>query len=160
MRPEFAFLIVFLLMGGVAAHGMEITPESFIVIADNSTGKLARSVADDLGVNVTVYRFQSPADVEHELEHALGNPNKKILAVAYQDTVSAFLKAHPEIGYRVMYCSPEEASIRDKLLELNSVNPEEEGTDFLTPFSSGALIGVTMGIVMGALWMKRKKGVE
>ncbi|AAB84705.1 MULTISPECIES: hypothetical protein [Methanothermobacter] len=156
MRIELAVLLVFLLMGGVAAHGMEITPESFIVIADNSTGKLARSVADDLGVNVTVYRFQSAADVEHELEHALGNPNKKILAVAYQDTVSSFLKAHPEVAYRVMYCSADEASVRDKLLELNSVNPEEGGTDFLTPFSSGALIGVTLGMVIGALWMKRK----
>jgi hypothetical protein len=60
---KLVFLIIFLLIGGVSAHGMEITPESFIVIADNSTGKLARSLADETGVNVTVYRFQSPSDV-------------------------------------------------------------------------------------------------
>lgn len=153
---KLAFILIFLLIGGVSAHGMEITPESFIVIADNSTGKLARSVADETGVNVTVYRFQSPSDVEHELEHALGNPNKKILAVAYQDTVRAFLQRHPELATRVTYCSADEASIREKLLELNSVNTEKMGGGFMTPFLSGALIGVIVGLLIGALWMKRK----
>ncbi len=157
MRVAFIVLIMFLFVGGVAAHGMEITPESFIVIADNSTGKLARSVADETGVNVTVYKFQSAADVEHELEHALGNPNKKILAVAYQDVVKSFLEKHPELSDRVMYCSPDEASIREKLIELNSVDTENINSDFMTPFSSGTLIGVIIGIVIGAMWMKRVK---
>ncbi|MDI6842263.1 MAG: hypothetical protein QMC92_05605 [Methanothermobacter wolfeii] len=155
MKEAFTVLLMFLLVGGVAAHGIEITPESFIVIADNSTGKLARAVADETGVNVTVYRFQSAADVEHELEHALGNPNRKILAVAYQDTVKEFLNRHPELSDRVAYCSADENSIRENLLKLDSADVDA-GSDFLTPFSSGALIGVILGMVLGALWMKRK----
>lgn len=156
MRDAPIILLFFILIGGVAAHGIEITHESFIVIADNSTGKVARSVADANGVNVTVYRFQSSEDVEHELEHALGNPNKKILAVSYQDTVRKFLEKHPEIADRVMYCSADEASVSAKLLELNSVNTQDTDTDFLTPLLSGTLTGVILGILIGALWMKRK----
>jgi len=42
----------------VSAHGMHVTTnETNIVIADNSTGKLARSVVDEMGVDVTVYKF-------------------------------------------------------------------------------------------------------
>lgn len=84
-------------MVSVSAHGVHVTTnESNIVIADNSTGKLARSVVDEMGVDVTVYKFASADDVQHELEHALEDPNKKILAVAYTDTVQNFIDQHPE----------------------------------------------------------------
>ncbi|PKL72104.1 MAG: hypothetical protein CVV29_07610, partial [Methanobacteriales archaeon HGW-Methanobacteriales-2] len=67
----------------VSAHGVHVTTnESAFIIADDSTGKLARSVVDNLGVNVTVYKFASAEDVAHELESTLTNPNQKILAVS------------------------------------------------------------------------------
>jgi len=138
----------------VNGHGVHVTNESTIIIADNSTGKLARSVADEMGANVTVYKFGSDADVSHELEHALSNPNKKILAVSYQETVQQFIKQHPEVSNRIFVCSANENSIRQGLTKLNVAGATSAG--FLTPMLSGLLIGLIFGLGVGAVWMKRK----
>lgn len=137
----------------VSAHGIDVTPESTIVITDNSSALLAKKVVDETGVNATVYKFKSDADVSHQLEHAISNPNKKILAVAYQGTVNEFLSQHPDLASRIIVCSADENSIRTGLNQLNSNNSAET---FLKPFLSGLLIGLVVGITVGASWMRKK----
>lgn len=148
-------IIVAGFMVPVSAHGVHVTTnESAIIIADNSTGKLARSVADDMGVNITVYKFASAADVEHELEHALNNSDKKILAVAYTETVQNFINNHPEVSGRILVADANENSISEGISKLNLVGYNSSG--FLTPLLSGLLIGLVFGLGVGAVWMKRK----
>jgi len=141
-------LIVAVFMIPVSAHGVHVTTnESAIIIADNATGALARSVADDVGANITVYKFAS-------LEHALENSDKKILAVAYTDTVQEFINQHPEVSSRIVVADANENSIRQGLTKLNVVGVNSSG--FLTPLLSGLLIGLVFGLGVGAVWMKRK----
>lgn len=148
-------ILIATMMVPVSAHGVEITPQSMIIIADNSSGVLAKKVVDEMGLNITVYNFKSESDVSHELEHALGNPNKKILAVAYQNTVNTFLSQHPELSNRVIVCTADETAIKSALNQLNSQKSSTNG-DFLTPLLSGLLIGLVFGLGVGAVWMKRK----
>ena len=148
-------LIIAAFVVPVSAHGLHVTTnESTIIIADNSTGKMARSVVDEMGVNVTVYKFASADDVAHELEHALTDPNKKILAVTYTDTVQNFINQHPEVSSRIMVASANKNSIQQALTKLNVAGATSRG--FLTPFLSGLLIGLVFGLGIGAVWMKRK----
>ncbi|EKF85630.1 hypothetical protein [Methanobacterium formicicum] len=148
-------LILAAFMVPVSAHGVHVTTnESNIIIADNSTGKLAKSVVDQMGVNVTVYKFASADDVTHELEHALENSNKKILAVAYTDTVQQFIGQHPEVSSRIIVVDANQNAIQQGLTKLNVSGANSAG--FLTPLLSGLLIGLVFGLGIGAVWMKRK----
>nr|WP_319372991.1 hypothetical protein [uncultured Methanobacterium sp.] len=148
-------LIFVAFMVPVSAHGVHVTTnESNIIIADNSTGKLAKSVVDQMGVNVTVYKFASADDVTHELEHALENSNKKILAVAYTDTVQQFIGQHPEVSSRIIVVDANQNAIQQGLTKLNVSGANSAG--FLTPLLSGLLIGLVFGLGIGAVWMKRK----
>ncbi len=149
------FMMITALIVPVSAHGVHVTTnESNIIIADNSTSKLAKSVVDQMGVNVTVYKFASADDVTHELEHALNDSNKKILAVAYTDTVQQFIGQHPEVSSRIMVADANENSIQQGLTKLNVAGATSAG--FLTPLLSGLLIGLVFGLGIGAVWMKRK----
>ena len=79
----YCILIIFisiLTVSCVSAHGADITDDTMI-IANESNGVLAKNIVDDMGLNITVYKFKSDGDVEHQLEHALSNPNKRILAI-------------------------------------------------------------------------------
>ena len=148
-------LIIVALIVPVSAHGVHVTTnESTIIIADNSTAKLARSVVDEMGVNVTVYKYPSAESVTHELEHALADPNKKILAVAYTDTVQQFINQHPEVSNRILVAEVNKNSIQQGLTKLNVSGATSSG--FLTPLLSGLLIGLVFGLAIGAAWMKRK----
>lgn len=148
-------LIIAAFMVPVNAHGVHVTTnESAIIIADNSTSKLARSVADEMGANITVYKFGSADAVTHELEHALDDSNKKILAVAYTDTVQKFINNHPEVSSRIIVVNANKNSIQQGLTKLNVAGASSSG--FLTPLLSGLLIGIVFGLGVGAVWMKRK----
>lgn len=152
-------LVVAVSMVPVSAHGIHVTTgDSNFIIADENTGELARSVADEMGVNVTVYKFTSAEDVEHELEHALENPDMKILAVAYTDTVQNFIEQHPEVADRIVIADADENSIQQGLNDLNigETTTSTNGTGFITPLLSGLLIGLVFGLGIGAVWMKRK----
>lgn len=154
---QLGLLIVIMIafMVPVSAHGVHVTTnESTIIIADNSTGKVARSVVDELGVNVTVYKYPSVDAVTHELEHALTDSNKKILAVAYTDTVQQFINQHPEVSTRILVADANKNSIQQGLTKLNVSGVTSYG--FLTPLLSGLLIGLVFGLGIGAVWMKRK----
>ena len=148
-------MVIIVFMVSVSAHGVHVTTnESNIVIADNSTGKLARSVVDEMGVDVTVYKFASADDVQHELEHALEDPNKKILAVAYTDTVQNFINQHPEVSSRIVVVNANKNPIQQGLTKLNIAGATSAG--FITPLLSGLLIGLVFGLGVGVVWMKRK----
>ncbi|MGF7117307.1 hypothetical protein [Methanobacterium oryzae] len=152
-------LILFGMMGPISAHGIHTTPESatMIVIGDNSSGIMAKKLVDELGLNITVYNFKSDDDVSHELEHALNNSNKRILAVAYQDTVNNFLTKNPSVSNRVFVSSSDENDIKNGLMLLNATNSQNNNYGgFLTPFIAGLMVGAIIGISAGALWMKKK----
>ncbi|HHT19689.1 MAG: hypothetical protein QM396_01925 [Euryarchaeota archaeon] len=148
-------LIIAAAMVPVNAHGVHVTTdESAIIIADNSTSKLARSVADDMGANITVYKFGSADAVIHELEHALEDSNKKVLIVAYTDAAQKFLDKHPEASNRIVVVDANKSSIQQGLTKLGVAGAASSG--FLTPLLSGLLIGLVFGLGVGAVWMKRK----
>ncbi|WP_304162373.1 hypothetical protein [Methanobrevibacter ruminantium] len=154
-------LIIFislLSMAAVSAHGADITDDTMI-IANESNGVFAKDIVEDLGLNITVYKFKSDGDVEHQLEHALTNPNKRILAIAYQDTVESYLDNHIELKDRVLVSNDDEKSIIDsckKLVEID-VGSVSVSSNFLTPLLVGVVIGLLIGIVVGAVVLKRKK---
>lgn len=154
-------LIIFislLSVSAVSAHGADITDDTMI-IANESNGVFAKDIVDNLGLNITVYKFKSDGDVEHQLEHALTNPNKRILAIAYQDTVESYLDDHSELKSRVLVSNDDEKSISDsckKLVEID-VNSSGGSNNFITPLVVGVVIGLLIGIVVGAVVLKRKK---
>ena len=151
-----AICLLILIMGTIAsvnAHGVDVTPQSTIVIADNSSGVLAKKVVDEMGVNATVYKFTSDDEVAHQLEHALSNPDKRILAVAYQGTVSEFIANNSNLSNRVFVCSADEMDIKNGLNLLTSNNTSG---GFATPFAAGLLVGIMGGLAGGAFWMKKK----
>lgn len=145
-------------MAAVSAHGADITDDTMI-IANESNGVFAKDIVEDLGLNITVYKFKSDGDVEHQLEHALTNPNKRILVIAYQDTVESYLDNHIELKDRVLVSNDDEKSIIDsckKLVEID-VGSVSVSSNFLTPLLVGVVIGLLIGIVVGAVVLKRKK---
>ena len=160
MNLKHTTLLLILILGLIApvsAHGVHLTPDSAqtIVMADNSTGPLAKGVVDELGLNITVYSFQSQADVSHELEHLLTNPQKKILAVAYLDTVQEFLAQNPQVSDQIVVSNPDQETIKEGLNRLDSTTTETS-YGFLTPFLAGILMGALTGLGLGAFLMKRK----
>lgn len=150
-------LILLLGVSAVSAHGADLTDDTMI-IANESDGILAKSIVDDLGLNITVYKFVSDGDVEHQLEHALTNPNKRILAVSYQDTVNRYLDNHTELKNRVIVCDNDNTSIKDNAQKLVNINVgEQSSSDFITPLVVGLIIGVIIGLIGGVFLMKNKK---
>ncbi|MDP2836103.1 MAG: hypothetical protein Q8N97_03890 [Methanobacteriaceae archaeon] len=161
--------LLFVLLGTistVSAHGIDVTYPT-IVIADDSTGMQAKKVVDEMGVEVKVYKFKSTSDVEHHLEHSLTNPDKRILAVAYQDTVNEFLAKNPQASNRIFVSSADEMDIKNGLILLTSNNNSGNSSNdtglnstsssgFLIPLLAGLFIGIMAGLGLGAFWMKRK----
>ncbi|MDI6645135.1 MAG: hypothetical protein QME14_08775 [Methanobacteriaceae archaeon] len=163
IEPLCILIIVLGLIAPVSAHGVDVTPESTIIIADESTGVMAKKVVDDLGVEVGVYKFKSDSDVLHQLEHVITNPDKKIIAIAYTDTVKKFLAENPDVSGRVIVAGADEDSIKESLKQLNVTSSagensgnESSSSDFLTPFFAGIFIGALVGLGIGAFWMKKK----
>lgn len=149
-------LILFVSMSYVSAHGADLT-EDTMIMANESNGVLAKSIVDDLGLNIKVYKFESEGDVEHQLEHALTNPNKRILAISYQDTVNSYLDEHSELKNRVIVSGDDNQSISDNAQKLLSIDVNENSSgDFATPLIVGIVIGAILGLIGGVVLMKRK----
>lgn len=150
-------LILFVGISSVSAHGADLT-EDTMIIANDSNGIIAKSIVDDLGLEeIKVYKYVSDGDVEHQLEHALSNPNKRILAISYQDTVNEFLNKHPDLKNRIIVSDDDNNSIADnaKKLVAIDVNSNDSG-DFTTPLIVGLIIGVLIGLTAGVFLMKYK----
>lgn len=150
-----AVLVLFLGVSSVSAHGADMT-EDTMIIANESNGILAKSIIDNNGFDIKVYKFVSEGDVEHQLEHALTNPNKRILAIAYQDTVNDYLKEHPELKDRVIVGKDDNESITNSAKQLLLINVGGSSNDFIMPLGVGLVIGAIIGLVCGVFIMKRK----
>lgn len=150
-------LILFVGISSVSAHGADLT-EDTMIMANDSNGILAKSIVDDLGLDeVKVYKYVSEGDVEHQLEHALSNPNKRILAISYQDTVNKYLDDHPELKNRIIVSDDDNKSIADNAQKLVNIDVNENDSgDFTTPLIVGLIIGLLIGLIGGVFIMKRK----
>lgn len=143
-------------ISSVSAHGADLT-EDTMIIANETNGILAKSIVDDLGLTeVKVYKYVSDGDVEHQLQHVSSNPNKRILAIAYQDTVNDFLSKNPDLKNRVIVSGDDNQSISDNAQKLVSINVNESSGDFTTPLIVGLVIGGLIGLIAGVFIMKRK----
>lgn len=156
-------LLILTVTAPIFAHGVHVSTESdtgVVVIADESTGILAKKVVDDLGINATVYKFTSSSQVQHELEHWVNDPERKILAVAYHETVKEFLANNPQTSNQIRVSAAREEDIKNNLMNLtgkNTSNGAETTTSgFLLPFLMGILVGFIAGMGLGAFLMKRK----
>jgi hypothetical protein len=150
------FLALFIGISFVSAHGADITDDTMIM-ANETNGILAKSIVDDNGLDIKVYKFESDGDVEHQLEHALTNPNKRILAISYQGTVNKYLDKHPELKNRVIVSEDDNGSISsnaEKLLLIDTNN--NSSGDFTTPLIVGLVIGLFIGLIAGVFIMKQK----
>lgn len=143
-------------MSSVSAHGADLT-EDTMIMANESNGILAKSIIDDNGLDeIKVYKYVSEGDVEHQLEHALTNPNKRILAISYQDTVNKYLDEHPELKNRVIVSEDDNQSIQENAVKLLAIDVNQDSNDFATPFIVGLVIGAVIGLIAGVAIMRKK----
>ena len=151
-------LLIPLIMSAVYGHGVDVTADT-MVIADETNGQLAKDIADSNGMNISVYKFTSQADVEHILEHTVNNTNKRILMIAYQDSGNEFLKKHSEVSDRVIVVDDvNNDTIEDGLNKIMNAptQNEESQSSFAVPLFIGLIIGILVGAPIGVLLMKRK----
>ena len=127
-----------------------------MIIAKDTNGILAKSIMDDEGFDIKVYKFESEGDVEHQLEHALTNPNKRILAISYQDTVNNYLDEHSELKDRVIVSDDDNQSIIDNAQKLLAINVNGDSNNFGLPLIVGLIIGAIVGLIGGVVIAKRK----
>lgn len=149
------FLVLFIGIAAVSAHGADLT-EDTMIIANETNGILAKSIVDDNGLDIKVYKFESEGDVEHQLEHALTNPNKRILAIAYQDTVNNYLDEHPELKDRVIVSGDDNESIANSAEQLLLINVDNSSNGFAIPLIVGLVIGAIIGLICGVFIMKKR----
>lgn len=151
------FLIFLTGMSAVSAHGVDVTDNTMVVV--NETNAIeTKKLVDSMELDIKVYKFTSNGDVEHILEHALENPNKKILAVAFQDTVNKYVKEHPDLSNRVIVVGGSESEIKEGLIKLNeSVNDSTE-ENMSIDYTTLALVIVIIGLIagIGVFLLKRK----
>lgn len=143
-------IVFFSCIFGVNAHGADIT-EDVMVISDDSTSSLVKSLVDDVGYNIAVYKFTNDNDVIHQLDHALTNPNKKILVVSYQNVANNFLKEHEELNGRVIVVENNENDIKNGLTKLNSINTGSNSVyvDTHVDYTTIILIIIIVGLLAG-----------
>ena len=150
MKFKFIILLLIFLTGisGINAHGVDVT-EDVMVITNETTAIQTKKIVDSLNLNITVYKFASDSEVRHQLEHAKTNPNKRILALAYQDTVNEFLKSNKNLSSRVFVVNGEsELDIKEGLIKLNeSANTVNEDRDI--DYTTIILVIVIVGLITG-----------
>lgn len=105
MKKKYIIVLLVLMftigLSTISAHGVDVTNDK-MVIADDTNGQQVKDIADSNNINISVYKFTSEGEVEHQLEHMLNNSNKQIIVVAYQDTAKNFLKQHQEVKDRLI----------------------------------------------------------
>lgn len=156
-------LIVFVLcltgISSIYAHGVDVTADTMI-ISDESNGVIAKEIADDNKINISVYKFTSEDEVAHQLEHMLTNDNKRILVLTYQDIAKDFLSNHPDLSNRLIIVDDvNNDTIKAGILELVNSNTSTttQSGSFIVPLVSGLAIGLILGLGCGVLIMKRKR---
>ena len=163
MKMNRLILCIIVILGVISpinGHGADIT-DNVIVIADETTGIIAKKNIDDLNLDIKVYEFASESDVYHQLEHALTNPNKRILLVSFQDTGNKFLDEHKELSNQVIVCiDTDEENIKNGIIQLNSTMCGTDDTNNLNiDYTTLILIVVIIGLIssIGIIFLKKKK---
>lgn len=154
------FLVLILSMlciSGVNAHGMDVTADK-MVIASDSDGQAVKDLADKNNINISVYKFTSDDEVNHQLEHMLNNSNKYIIVVDYQDVAHEFLNSHPEVQDRLIIMDDiNDESLLNEMKKIQGVTASEGNSDFILPFAIGGILGLIIGLGCGIVIMKKKK---
>ena len=152
-------IMLFLILGAsaVSAHGVDVTADT-MVVANDTNGVLVKDIADNKGINISVYKFTSEDEVAHILEHSTNNTNKRILFVAYQDTANEFLKNHKDLSGRIIVVDDvNNDSIQKGLQDLmNAPVANTQESSFGLPLIIGIVIGALIGIGCGIFIMKKK----
>ncbi|KZX17319.1 hypothetical protein [Methanobrevibacter filiformis] len=142
------FLIGLTAMSAVSAHGVDVTEDNMIIV--NETNAIeTKKLVDSMDLDIKVYKFTANGDVEHILEHALENPNKKILAVAFQDTVTKYVEKHPTLSNRVTIIENSKADIKEGIINLNDSAKDSNGESMSIDYTTLVLVIVIIGMVAG-----------
>ncbi len=141
----------------VNAHGVDVTADKMI-IASEDNGQDVKDIADMNNINISVYKFTSNDEVNHQLEHMLNNSNKYIIVVSYQDVAKEFLNQHPEVSDRLIILDNyDEQSLVEEMNKIQDTqSTSTDNSSFTTPFIIGLVIGLIIGVGCGIVIMKRK----
>ncbi|WP_323735913.1 hypothetical protein PXD04_08465 [Methanosphaera sp. ISO3-F5] len=156
---SFALILIFSLLciSTINAHGVDVTADKMI-IASESDGQQVKDLADQNNINISVYKFTSNDEVNHQLEHMLNNSEKYIIVVDYQDVAHTFLNAHPEVKDRLIIIDEvTNDSLLNEMKKVQDVTPTENGSDFILPLVIGIVIGIIIGVGCGIVIMKKKE---
>ncbi len=148
--------LTLLSLSAVNAHGVDVTADK-MVIASESNGQQVKDLADSNNINISVYKFTSNDEVNHQLEHMLNNSNKYIIVVDYQDVAHEFLKSHPEVENRLIILDDvNDESLLKTMKSIQGNAPAAGSSDFMIPLIIGIVIGVIIGLGCGIVIMKKK----
>lgn len=149
-------IFLLLCLSTVNAHGVDVTADNMI-IASESDGQNIKDLADENNINISVYKFTSDDEVNHQLEHMLNNSKKYIIVVDYQDVAHEFLNAHPEVKNRLIILDDvNEESLLKEMNNVPNISANDNGSDFLMPLIIGVVIGIIIGLASGIVIMKKK----
>lgn len=150
-------IISLLCLSAISAHGVDVTADKMIIASD-SDGQAVKDLADKNNINISVYKFKSADDVNHQLEHMLNNSNKYIIVVDYQDTAHEFLNSHPEVKDRLRIIDDvNDETLLNEMNKVQGITPSDNGGNFLLPLIIGIIIGAIIGVGCGVLIMKKKQ---
>lgn len=151
-------LTLFLTMSAVSSHGVDITSDT-MVVANETNGKMTKSIADSNNMNISVYKFTSEDEILHTLEHSINNTNKRILFVVYQDIAHDFLKQHPDLSNRIIIVDDvnENTTLEGLKTIINTNEATNNESNFAIPLVTGIIIGIFIGIACGVFIMKKKE---
>ena len=149
--------VFFVSLSAINAHGVDVT-DNHMVIANESNGVYAKSLADSNNIDIKVYKFTSAGEVEHIILHAVNNTDKKIVVIAYQDEVKALMDEYPELANRVFIPSDNEKDLVDAMMLASSSdsNNSLSNWDILVPVFVSLIVGVLIGFA-GGLFLAKKK---
>lgn len=155
----FLILIFLLCISTVYAHGVDVTADKMVIASENN-GQSIKDLADENNINISVYKFTSNDEVNHQLEHMLNNSNKIILVADYQDVAHEFLKNHPDVKDRLIIV--DDVNNDNLLKEMKNIQGVAStdnvvNNDFLSSLVIGIIIGVIIGLGCGIVIMKKKQ---
>ena len=151
------FLIALTGMSAISGHGVDVTDDAMVIVNESNAIE-TKKLVDSMNLDIKVYKFTAEGDVEHILEHSLENPNKKILAVAFQDTVTNYVNKHSNLEGRVFTAEDNEADIKAGLLKLNEMKDKTSGESMTTDYTTFVLVIVIIGLVAGiGVFLLKKK---
>jgi hypothetical protein len=158
----FVCLATIATIGGVNAHGADVT-DNVMVVTNDSNAIETKKLVDQLNLSIKVYKFNTVADTNHILEHALTNPNKRMLVIAFQKSSNEYIKSHSILKDRIMVVDVKNnEDIKKALLDFNATVDDTDNSadgnlniDYTTLILIVVIIALISGI--GVFLLKNKK---